>query len=262
MNNYKIKVNGTHPLEYQDILDVASELDYDNEDWGNLYNVNYLFLNDDGSVGFSLNGEAVSDEHQELTLPQLRDIVVLHRNDVKDANFKLFISPSQGYLSLYKASDDLFYVYAEKAKCWDKSRSVSIKTKDLEPIHTSKEDEQGLISGADALRALADGKEVEYFDKLNKEWDADTSILPISVFTNGSVNFRLKPRTIKRSLEIPAPFEPKVGEKYFYLAHTNTGYDSDVYESTNIDECQTQFGAWDSEEKVKQAVAALRGIKG
>ena len=67
-----------------------------------------------------------------------------------------------------------------------------------------------LISGADALRALADGKDVEGFSEENEEW------IPIVYFTvqevvNGLYKFRLKPQTIKLELEIPAPYKAKIG---------------------------------------------------
>ncbi|OFD27826.1 hypothetical protein A1D06_05410 [Acinetobacter baumannii] len=67
-----------------------------------------------------------------------------------------------------------------------------------------------LISGADALRALADGKEVEGFSEENEEW------IPIVYFgvqevVNGLYKFRLKPQTIKLELEIPAPYKAKIG---------------------------------------------------
>ncbi|HCM9405650.1 TPA: hypothetical protein N5L71_003733, partial [Acinetobacter baumannii] len=56
----------------------------------------------------------------------------------------------------------------------------------------SEEKDPALISGADALRALADGKEVEGFSEENEEW------IPIVYFgvqevVNGLYKFRLKP---------------------------------------------------------------------
>lgn len=123
-----------------------------------------------------------------------------------------------------------------------------------------KLNEQGLISGADALRALADGKEVELRDKENNWVRANNHHL-LGLFLGNAFDFRLKPRTIKLSLEIPAPFEPKDGEKAYRLAPAITcGYTKFYFgEHENED----QFGAWRTEEEIKQVVAALRGgIKG
>ena len=66
----------------------------------------------------------------------------------------------------------------------------------------NKLNEQGLISGADALRALADGKEVEYF---KDEW-MDVRRLSVRDLTssNTSYKFRLKPRVYSEDGEIQA----------------------------------------------------------
>ncbi|HCM9405666.1 TPA: hypothetical protein N5L71_003749, partial [Acinetobacter baumannii] len=55
-----------------------------------------------------------------------------------------------------------------------------------------KPQDPALISGAEALRALADGKEVEGFSEENEEW------IPIVYFSvqevvNGLYKFRIKP---------------------------------------------------------------------
>ncbi|MGA4743424.1 hypothetical protein ACPC5Q_08860 [Acinetobacter junii] len=125
--------------------------------------------------------------------------------------------------------------------------------------------EQGLISGADALRAIADGKEVEYFSNADYTWKSIFKYHPsLETIANNEIDinhkFRLKPRTIKLELEIPAPFEPKVGEKYWFIAdYVSSGY-SDTQEGTGIN---SSIGKWRTEEEIKQVVAALRGgIKG
>lgn len=66
-----------------------------------------------------------------------------------------------------------------------------------------------MISGADALRALADGKEVQWatgdeFQDVTGQWE-------IREFSHPSFRFRIKPQTIKLELEIPAPYKAKIG---------------------------------------------------
>ncbi|MGQ4637290.1 hypothetical protein ACUIJ0_00955 [Acinetobacter junii] len=133
-----------------------------------------------------------------------------------------------------------------------------------------KLNEQGLISGSDALRALADGKEVEVYMEIpnklpkTKGW-VDASICSLVAFAfispSLSFKFRIKPRTITLNLEIPAPFEPKEGEEFFILAPLSvTGYTKvqGITTQALLDE-YVKLGAWRTEEEIKQVVAALRG---
>ncbi|WP_236445086.1 hypothetical protein, partial [Escherichia coli] len=111
-------------------------------------------------------------------------------------------------------------------------RSTTNTDEGLEPITKGLD----LISGAEALRALADGKDVEGFSEENEEW------IPIVYFTvqevvNGLYKFRLKPQTIKLELEFPKPFEPEEDcyvyilddgktdgyRRYFYEVHGDKG---------------------------------------
>lgn len=132
-----------------------------------------------------------------------------------------------------------------------------------------------LISGKEALIALANGEDVDACVTLRQnrdEWhwfDAKTlTVNEIKVMeTDGDsyggdileIAFRLAPRTITiNGIEVPAPFEPKEGEKFWHLYppmergyNYTTSRDCDHYE---------QFGAWRTEEEIKQVVAALRSI--
>ena len=123
----------------------------------------------------------------------------------------------------------------------------------------TKVDECKLISGKDALIALANGQEVQI--ESNEEW-VSVDNCQIYQFLNkySSYKFRLKPHTIKVELEIPAPFEPKEGEKVYRLAPAMPcGYTEFYF---GEDENEWQFGAWRTEEEIKQVVAALRQIFG
>ncbi|WP_228736914.1 hypothetical protein [Acinetobacter pittii] len=159
-------------------------------------------------------------EAKDLTVDQLKDKAVLHRNNPNDGNYSLFISEPQGHLNLYKTSEDVFYVFCNRLKIWDKSRAVNINTEGL--VKKGEKKDPALISGAEALRALADGKEVELLDeefdipwtKILTEKDERNAIEPgISMFFDGyrEIKFRLKPQTIKLELEIPAPYKAKIG---------------------------------------------------
>lgn len=195
MNNYKIKLN--NEAESREAQDLFEQLgftwasDYpENGDW-----YSHLYAEKSSCCHLAIyvrNG--LGDKFQELTLPQLRDLVAQSKN------------------------------------------------------------EQGLISGADALRALADGDYVEYWCEDLEQW------VFMDMQNHFKRKFRLKPRTITLSLEIPAPFEPKVGEVFFALYPTAVGGYSKMHitDQKRMDD-YAKLGAWRTEEQVKQVVAALRG---
>ena len=115
-----------------------------------------------------------------------------------------------------------------------------------------------LISGKEAKLAWANNKEVEYMP-LNK-WNLLGGSTPLSIFDRDDVKFRLKPRTITiNGIEVPAPFEPKEGEKFYYVdVRCGSGFNSITYRHDYKE--YIQFGAWRTEEEIKQVVEALRSI--
>ena len=117
-----------------------------------------------------------------------------------------------------------------------------------------------LISGKEALIALGSGKEVEY--KSIDGW-GDASLIHAFEFLDNNYEFRLKPRTITiNGIEVPAPFEPKDCDLvYFIDSEVSRGYSKDVF-GVGCEPEWIQFGAWRTEEEIKQVVAAFRGIKG
>ncbi|NWK74077.1 hypothetical protein HYG93_07210 [Acinetobacter sp. SwsAc6] len=119
-----------------------------------------------------------------------------------------------------------------------------------------------LISGKEALIALANGEEVELQVVGDMNWHDSTqwTVGELLCFTG---KFRLKPRTITiNGIEVPAPFEPKDGDKFFYL---NDGEEVGYIVCTHdwgFDPSELNFGAWRSEDEIKQVVAALRQVFG
>lgn len=285
MDNYKIKVKDE--AESKEAQELFEQLgfkwvgDYpENGDWySHLYAENstccYLSPYVWGGLG---------DRFKELTLPQLRDLVVLKRNNFTDAThidqdgWKWFIS-----------SDNKSYVFgagnSQGLPRWDES---SLDHVDLKPIQTAQavlsnldelreeykdyHQDPALISGAEALRALADGKEVEYnwLNQKSSKWMLISEELKqfnlyeiLSGITEfGAIKFRLKPQTIKLELEIPAPFEPEEDCHVYILDDGKTdGYRRYSYE-VHGDKGNTFIGIWRTEEEIKQVVAQLRKIRG
>ncbi|NLN56939.1 MAG: hypothetical protein GX151_03080 [Gammaproteobacteria bacterium] len=127
----------------------------------------------------------------------------------------------------------------------------------------TKVNEGKLISGKDALIALANGKEVEC-RAYEKKWiNVDNKQHPLSLFFDDSFQFRLKPRTILiNGIEVPAPFLPDEDELFY---HTSPEYEKGYAKSMAHEINETtwqQFGAWRTEEEIKQVVAALRQVFG
>lgn len=124
----------------------------------------------------------------------------------------------------------------------------------------TKVDEGKLISGKEALIALANGEEVQIWNG-NIWWDVEGDY-QINVFLKTERKFRLKPRTITiNGIEVPAPFEPKEGETIFIPANfLAQGYMECKYPT--FEKHVFQFGAWRTEEEIKQVVAALRQVLG
>ena len=117
-----------------------------------------------------------------------------------------------------------------------------------------------LISGKEAKLAWANGENVElYSEDLDKWFSLNDDVFLSDVFDTRKL--RLKPRTITiNGIEVPAPFEPKEGDEvYFIDCETNRGYSSDAI-GEGCRERWIQFGAWRTEEEIKQVVSALRSV--
>ncbi|HEI8439561.1 TPA: hypothetical protein SLF30_000213 [Acinetobacter baumannii] len=212
MDNYKIKVKDE--AESKEAQELFVQLGYSNRQskrFGFVYT-------QDGCIGCDSmeHWDYYNDLCQELTLPQLRDLVVLKRNDINDAT--------------HTCENDFKYICIDER--WNLMTTdgwfhVSVNPKALKPIKkhletvTGRFDENGehhltfsngteekdpaLISGADALRALADGKEVVGKAKDYKSEWLDATHWTLTAFLEDTVYFKLKPTTITINTELPKP---------------------------------------------------------
>ena len=121
----------------------------------------------------------------------------------------------------------------------------------------TKVNEGKLISGKDALIALANDRDVEYLDENLNEW------VCMDMAHHFKRKFRLKPRTITiNGIEMPAPFKPTEDCLAFIIDDGKTdGWKTYGYE-VDGDTASQFLGLWRTEEEIKQVVAALRHVFG
>lgn len=121
-----------------------------------------------------------------------------------------------------------------------------------------------LISSADALRALADGKSVEWEDENGAWWSVGAAWTWNQILNmSGIKSLRLKPQTTKLELELPKPFEPQMGDRYWIIHPAfKRGYTEGMFGEADKHEAFQQFGAYRTEDDVKKAVEQLRKIRG
>ena len=119
-----------------------------------------------------------------------------------------------------------------------------------------------IISGKEALIALANGEEVECKnDVTGMDWSDATGLLVRSFFDPTHMwGFRLKPRTITiNGIEVPAPFEPKEGDMVWCINElSDKGYEART--TYDKDDFIPNIAYWRTEEEIKQVVEALRSI--
>lgn len=260
MDNYKIKVKDeAESKEAQELFfDLGYEWRDSKRDITNL-DATHIYA-DDGVLTFGFNDfNFRGSDNEELTLPQLRDLVVLKRNDVNDATHR-----DKRDESIYLTSDKVIYYWQGE---WCKS--AINKSNDYEnyiansltPI--AQPQDPALISGAEAKLAWANGVDIQIKNVNCVNWyDLDESKYNLDIFDNVRVDFRLKPQTIKLELELPKPFEPEEDCHVYILDDGKTdGYRRYSYE-VHGDKGNTFIGIWRTEEEIKQVVEQLRKIRG
>lgn len=109
----------------------------------------------------------------------------------------------------------------------------------------------------DFLIALANGEEVEHKLPLDNEWFETSTNLSLTTFNNPEVDFRIKPKTVTLSMEIPMPFVPDVGDVYWYFhMSSNTGVYKTNNDGDSSDKRLIARGVYRTEKEAKQALAA------
>lgn len=300
MDNYKI-IN-THTNE---IIKALSDLGYvwtpkkfDEQDC--LLKAHWILAKETGEIAYS-SGTHIDSPlvFKELTLPQLRDLVAQSKSNLHE-----YLDPNDNYkLCLINSSEAAHWMIEvpEGADClmqWPTGHKVFYRGNFAKSWNSAYREWQfvsgddgidqsstlwkratqdpALISGADALRALADGKEVQVSTEFTRSsWHDDTAtytaeeILAEETAETDDYNsmklfFRLKPQTIKLQLELPKPFKPRDGDDCFIVdSEQEDGFYRFTYsEDSGFHQNFIQFGVYKTEDDVKKAVEQLRKIRG
>ncbi|EGJ67499.1 hypothetical protein AZE74_RS09745 [Acinetobacter baumannii] len=264
MDNYKIKVKDE--AESKEAQELFFELGLTKEDFDDYKFPYYVASYNDGAFSNYILGSDTSG-WEELTLPQLRDLVVLKRGDVRDATHRDKLDES-----IYLTSDKvIYYWYGEWCK------SAINKSNDYEDYiansltSITQPQDPALISGADVPALIKKGESVQFRSVFNVqgggEWqdldlERDEEEFSLGDLINTRFEWRLKPQTIKVELELPKPFEPVEDCHVYILDDGKTdGYRRYSYE-VHGDKGNTFIGIWRTEEEIKQVVEQLRKIRG
>ena len=117
-----------------------------------------------------------------------------------------------------------------------------------------------LISGADALIALANGVEVQCRNNITgTDWTNAKCLLVESFFNPTTMwSFRLKPHTITiNGIEVPCNKSKHDKDDVVWVINTACENWNDwIYGS----DCDSNTLYWETEDEIKQVVAALRQI--
>ncbi|MEI5698685.1 hypothetical protein WBV14_04095 [Acinetobacter baumannii] len=242
MDNYKIKVKDE--AASKEAQELFFELGYEWRDSKrDITNLDVVFIYaKDGVLTAGFNDHYFAEAgHKELTLPQLRDLVVVKSKTVReflepqeDGTYKYvewtcMTCPPEDYIEIPEGTEVIrrncegsLNFYAKINGRWAIKNKVDMENwyqpqpysshfdaddGSLPVIWKRPAQDPALISGADAMIAAIDGKDVEYewiegsgnWRSFNdEEWSAED-------LKSGGYRFRIKPTTLKVNAELPKP---------------------------------------------------------
>ena len=116
----------------------------------------------------------------------------------------------------------------------------------------------GLISSNAAKLAWANGEQLQVAHLTQKAWETLTDNYMLSVFDDDSYVFRLTPRTITiNGIEVPCNKSKHDKDSVVWIISTAS---ENWYDWIYGSDCDSNTLYWETEEEIKQVVAALRQI--
>ena len=119
-----------------------------------------------------------------------------------------------------------------------------------------------LLHHEDMLLALLAGKEVEFWNDSTNQFELfQVGSHRLDMFHQPERKFRLKPEIVKFEIELPKPFKPKVGDKYYYLdVRSLTGYNCDWFDDAVSDMQNIMYGAWKEKSDIESVVQIYQNV--
>ena len=276
MKQYKIRVSNVSEAIQASHLFLKLGYKPDNSRNGNY--VHWVVVFKDGTRTYLSTDENLA-EFDEITLPHLEELVVLHRNDVNDATHEMpngekFLKLSDGWRYW---TDDGLDKNGEYSFAWQlNGNSDDYLEKHLKPIKQCKAVDAELVERSkkfitsdhlnrfQAAQAHLEGRAVQFMTA-NGDFIDITDNSTVGIFAaDGGYSFRIKPRTIViNGIEVPAPFKPKNDDQYWFIdANDKEGYNTSIYrDDDELFYLQNNvFGFWRTEEDIKQVIAVLRKV--
>ena len=114
----------------------------------------------------------------------------------------------------------------------------------------------------DMLLALLAGKEVEFLDDSTNQFDFFlVGSHSLNMFNQPEREFRLKPEMVKLEIELPKPFKPKVGDKYYHIdVRSLTGYNCNWFDGAVSDMQNIMYGAWKEKSDIEAVVQIYQNV--
>ena len=108
----------------------------------------------------------------------------------------------------------------------------------------------------DFLIALANGEEVDHKFPLGNEWVVTDTHHSLTTFNNPNVEFRIKPKTVTLTYDVPEPFKPKLDEKYWFVDFNTVDYTHN--NESYFDRDMISMGVYHTREEVLKVIEAQK----
>lgn len=107
----------------------------------------------------------------------------------------------------------------------------------------------------DFLIAFANGDEIEW-QCSNVEWYPLSSSEGLDFFDDPNIRFRIKPKTVTLTYDIPKPFKPEIGEPYWFEENSEILYNYNNNWEVDVDIISN--GVWRNKEDVIKVIEAQK----